>query len=50
MARKARKYYKPHTPEANARISASMSAYQQRVREALAIAARQGGGTSCSQE
>lgn len=36
--RKTRKYYKPHTAEAKARISASMSAYQQRVREALAAA------------
>jgi hypothetical protein len=36
MAKKIRKYYKPHTKEARAKISASMAAYQLRVREALA--------------
>ena len=36
MPRKTRKYYQPKNAECRARISASMRAYQQRVREALA--------------
>jgi hypothetical protein len=47
MARKARKYYKPHTREAKKRIAEGQSRYQQRVREALALAAKSeetGGG------
>jgi hypothetical protein len=36
MQRKTRKYYKPHSAQARANISAGVRAYQQRVREALA--------------
>lgn len=36
MPRKPRKYYKPHSAQARANISAGVRAYQQRVREALA--------------
>ena len=35
-SRRTRKYYKPHSKETRAKIAAGQSAYQARVREALA--------------
>jgi hypothetical protein len=49
MARKTRKYYKQHSPEAKAKIAAGQARHQQKVREALALLAAQNGGQSCSQ-